>query len=82
AISTGVYAEVEGIERRTDSDVYLEALNIEVEASGDSDFEMTGRFSPAQLQGSILEVLGVSMTLAPDAIEDDLSECDFVEVEY
>ncbi len=85
AISPGVSAEVEGIERRTDTEVYLEALNIEVEApdGGDeSEFEMTGPFSPAQRQGSFIEVLGVSMTIDIGAIQGDLTGCDFVEVEY
>lgn len=82
AISTGVFAEVDGVERRTSDGVFLEALNIEVEASGDSEFEMTGRYSPSQLQGNVLEVLGVTMMVEPGAIEDNLDNCEFVEVEY
>ncbi|MFO8142927.1 MAG: hypothetical protein R6T87_13815, partial [Marinobacter sp.] len=82
AISTGVFAAVEGVERRTSEGVFLEALNIEVERDEDSDFELQGSFEPSRLAGQLIEVLGVSMMVAAGAIDDELEDCSVVEVQY
>lgn len=83
------FLEIEGIERRDANDqVYLEALNIEFESEGTSEFELKGRLPDGDYSyaSGTLIVLGVEMSYNENftEVDDDADwrDCSIVSVDY
>lgn len=85
------FLEVEGIERRDANDqVFLEALNIEIESDDGGEFELKGQLPAVdyQLNAGTLRVLGVSLSYDEsdytevDDDDEDWRDCGVVSIDY
>jgi len=85
------FLEVEGIERRDENDqVFLEALNIEIESDDEGEFQLKGQLRNVEgsLDAGTLSVLGVPLSYDEndytelDDDDEDWRDCSVVSVDY
>jgi hypothetical protein len=68
----GAEVEVEGVERGSGNNIFIEALKIEIEnqetEDGTASFELEGKLR--EIEDNSLSILGVTMTYSADAVDD------------